>query len=445
MTDKKVFSINPEFFKINTTRKKKPDGPKPSSPLKVKSRKPPKEKNSKTIKRNLLNYIRNHQKKFGVSESQTLQQRTGDIQSFTPPTTSDLDARNARNANIGGSGSSTQSHNRESEFQESLNYLMKLSKKKESEEKNSGILESHMRGNSKVSDMLSIGGAENRRHNDVTSGTGIGGRVYTNAGANKTIKNYSNLRPLANITTNASGSPPISEILPLELVTPSPSNMSPVRIDPPYGCMKNGTKETYRKWMKRNNTQKSRVDDHMRYDATGALPLPNSTISSMRPELGSYDILRGGSDKREPLQMGIQNIQNIQKKLAQINYGKKLEKNKKENRKENRKRIPKHQKTLRRTFRVGKSRVAPKVSVLVSNKTIRKNIYTQSLLLKQTPIKEVKRYLIKHGFIRVGSIAPNHVLRKMYENARLICGELKNHNPDNILYNFLHGDGEEQK
>ncbi|NBX71897.1 hypothetical protein EBQ91_03175 [bacterium] len=143
--------------------------------------------------------------------------------------------------------------------------------------------------------------------------------------------------------------------------------------------------------------------------------------------------------------MGIQNIQNIQKKLAQINYGKKLEKNKKENRKENRKRIPKHQKTLRRTFRVGKSRVAPKVSVLVSNKTIRKNIYTQSLLLKQTPIKEVKRYLIKHGFIRVGSIAPNHVLRKMYENARLICGELKNHNPDNILYNFLHGDGEEQK
>ena len=132
----------------------------------------------------------------------------------------------------------------------------------------------------------------------------------------------------------------------------------------------------------------------------------------------------------------------IKTKIAQINHGKKLEQQKKENKK---RRIPKRQKTLRRTYRVGKSRVAPKVSVLVSNKTIRKNIYTQALLLKQTPIKEVKRYLIKHGFIRVGSIAPNDVLRRMYENARLVCGELKNHNPDNLLYNFLHGDGDDTK
>jgi len=29
------------------------------------------------------------------------------------------------------------------------------------------------------------------------------------------------------------------------------------------------------------------------------------------------------------------------------------------------------------------------------------------------------------------------VLRKMYESALLICGEVKNHNPDNILYNFF--------
>ena len=58
--------------------------------------------------------------------------------------------------------------------------------------------------------------------------------------------------------------------------------------------------------------------------------------------------------------------------------------------------------------------------------------------MKQTPIEEVRRYLVKKGFIKVGSIAPNDVLRKMYETVSLICGEVENHNPDNLLYNYFH-------
>ena len=49
-----------------------------------------------------------------------------------------------------------------------------------------------------------------------------------------------------------------------------------------------------------------------------------------------------------------------------------------------------------------------------------------------------KRFLVKNGFVRVGSSAPNDVLRKMYETAKLMCGEIKNHNSENLLYNFLH-------
>jgi hypothetical protein len=99
---------------------------------------------------------------------------------------------------------------------------------------------------------------------------------------------------------------------------------------------------------------------------------------------------------------------------------------------------PKKQKrTVRRTYRIGRSKVLPKVSVLVSNRTIRNNITTKTQLLKQTPIGEVKKFLIKNGFIKIGSIAPNDVLRKMYESATLICGEVTNHNPDYLLYNFM--------
>ena len=109
-----------------------------------------------------------------------------------------------------------------------------------------------------------------------------------------------------------------------------------------------------------------------------------------------------------------------------------MEKNNAKQRKQKRK------KTIRRTYKIGRSKIMPKVSVLVSNKTIRKNITTKTHLIKQTPIHEIRKYLIRHGFIRVGAVTPNDVLRKMYESAMLICGEIQNHNPDNLLYNFLH-------
>ena len=97
----------------------------------------------------------------------------------------------------------------------------------------------------------------------------------------------------------------------------------------------------------------------------------------------------------------------------------------------------KRKKTIRRTYKIGKSKINPKIGVLVSNKTIRSNISTKSQLLKQTPIEEVKKFLIKRGMIKVGSITPNDVLRKMYESSSMMCGEVYNHNPENLLYNYF--------
>jgi hypothetical protein len=100
----------------------------------------------------------------------------------------------------------------------------------------------------------------------------------------------------------------------------------------------------------------------------------------------------------------------------------------------------KRRKTLRRTYKIGKSKNTPKVSVLISNKTIRNQISNKSQSLKQTPIHDIKKYLIKNGFIKVGSIAPNDVLRKMYETAMLACGEIHNYSPDNLVYNFFNAE-----
>ena len=99
---------------------------------------------------------------------------------------------------------------------------------------------------------------------------------------------------------------------------------------------------------------------------------------------------------------------------------------------------PKQKRVVRRTYKVGRSKYKPNVSILVSNRTMRNRISTESQQLKQIPIQEVRKYLVKKGFIRVGSSSPNDVLRKMYETAKLMCGEMENHNPDNLLYNYFH-------
>ena len=332
-----------------------------------------KEKTSKTIKKNLLNYIRQQQQKnYDDMIKPRKEKSIPEIKPRIDITTS-------------------------SDFKDSLDYLMKLTKEN-----------------------------EKKQHHNQT----IRNPIHTPINS-----------PIATNHTNEN----VSLSLPIEFIDPPPPNSIPIQIAPPkpklitpqYGCMKNGSLPTYRNW--KNQTQKN-YNHH-----TPSIPIPiNSVSTSANLQYPSQEINKDKLFKEKvealkkraainplassPIYNGNSNQNILKTKIAQINYGKKLEQNKKENKRY----IPKRQKTLRRTYRVGKSKVAPKVSVLVSNKTIRKNIYTQALLLKQTPIKEVKRYLIKHGFIRVGSIAPNDILRRMYENAKLVCGELKNHNPENL-------------
>jgi len=97
----------------------------------------------------------------------------------------------------------------------------------------------------------------------------------------------------------------------------------------------------------------------------------------------------------------------------------------------------KRRKIYKRTYRVGKSKVAPKIGCLISNKTIRQKIQQSVYDLKHANMKDIRKFLLKRGFIKVGTTAPNDVLRKMYESVATVCGEVQNHNSDNLLYNFV--------
>jgi hypothetical protein len=175
---------------------------------------------------------------------------------------------------------------------------------------------------------------------------------------------------------------------------------------PKWGCMKNGSLPTYRSW--KNTTQKMHIE-------------PNAPIICEQPIISS---------NIPPLNDSI--VKRRAEMRANMNAFNSPIHTKPKNR------YLKQKRTVRRTYKLGRSQIHPKVSVLISNRTIRNRLMTDAQELKQTPIDEVKRFLVKNGFVRVGSSAPNDVLRKMYETAKLMCGEIKNHNPENLLYNFLH-------
>ena len=226
---------------------------------------------------------------------------------------------------------------------------------------------------------------------------------------NKSIKN--------NVVTATSDNNSFSE----NLVYESPKKFPSVS----YGCLKNGNLPTYRNYCNRTLKQTSSVT-HTQIAtsptsqvitqplvaSTVAQPLVASTVAPSKPtiserikspaELLLIEKVKQKSDPTKP-----KPIHNKMKKI------------------------------LRRTYRTGKDKYRPRVSVLLPNKTIRRNVTTKSYLLKQTPIDEIRKTLLKQGFIKIGSTAPNDVLRIIYESIQLIGGDIKNHNPDILLYNFF--------
>jgi len=244
---------------------------------------------------------------------------------------------------------------------------------------------------------------------------------------NSTIKQYPTtptsllfhpaIDPLKEVTNSVMNTSLSSNIL----LKPVTNNL--VNSTPNYGCLKNGTLPTYRNYM--NKTQKLFTPQPVMMGGKGPMQVPNPV-----PNPSPKTFIENRNEMIE---------KKLNESMNRINEMKQIEQKLQQLKTNNKPKRMKRKKTVRRTYKVGKSKMQPKVSILVSNKTIRNNISTKAQLLKQTPIEEVKKHLVKQGLIKVGTIAPNDVLRKMYESSILMCGEVHNHNPDYLLYNFLNG------
>ena len=242
---------------------------------------------------------------------------------------------------------------------------------------------------------------------------------------------------------------------------------------PSYGCLKNGSLPTYRNvhgtTMKNTNPMVYNADvtsyppiridddvihiDNLAEYNTNAVQTNGSPVNVPYTNAVQTNVAQTNVAQTNVAQTNVAQTNVAQTNVAQTNVAQTNVKNSiterikspseimlKEKTKQKSKVNPvdKHKRRfLRRTYHVGKDKYKPKVGVLLPNKTIRKRVTTSSYLLKQTPIEEIRKFLLKKGFIKVGSSAPNDVLRKMYESIQMINGEINNHNSENLLHNFF--------
>jgi hypothetical protein len=87
-------------------------------------------------------------------------------------------------------------------------------------------------------------------------------------------------------------------------------------------------------------------------------------------------------------------------------------------------------------YKLGKKKDNKHIGLLIKNRETQKRIKQEVAQLKQQPIQDVKNFLREKNLIKLGSQAPNDVLRKLYEDS-MLAGEITNTNNNNLVHNYL--------
>lgn len=422
---KKTIKINPELFKSglsssDKTRKNREKRPKPSIPITL---------NESSLKKQFLSRIKEHKNREKNDLDVSIKTNGGGQTNANVPSTAYQD-----------------------ELYESMNYLTLLSKKqKEDNEK----------------------------------------KKYERKVQNKTVKNpnYSNtydssplhvelelpdeLKEPVTIKPPEINTPPIHLNKPPTTIWSSMGGSSIKQNDNvPYGCLKGGSKPTFRQWnhtVKNYNTPETnepimQTNNNLNVNYSIETLHPQQQSLQTSPPQINVGIVKTEREKKlellrkklkEQEQNKIKNQEEQQNLPAYAlasapaletiigsgNMNKKntestesMEKSQPVEENDPIKRTIK--KTIRRKYTLGKNSVYRKVGILIKNNKTRKQIIDAHKELKKKPINEVKKYLIEHGLLKIGSNAPNNVLRKTYESA-MLTGEVTNQNKDVLLFNLM--------
>ena len=341
------------------------------------------------------------------------------------------------------------------EFNESIEYLNSLSKEKQKEKRKQDI------------DRKTI------KHRNIYSDINVASQQVTNTNTNTN-------NPFVNLDLPEELKSPLVNVNSEKIsIRQSPNN------DVPYGILKGGKKPTYRTWTQRNNPVVSNprlaltvsndtVIHHKneREDKLAKLKEKLKQNENKKPTFApvlSEPIIKSAlkKDVEKPniplnipsnIDININtdtnnttdpyNNNKIETELFTTPYINNAPSNniiiqsseeEKENPDVKFKRI--HKKTIRKTYTLGKSKNLKTVAILLKDRQTRKKVLAAQKDLKKEPINDIKKYLRTHNLIKIGSNAPNDVVRKIYESA-MLAGEITNNNKDTLLHNFMKDDSD---
>jgi|688.fasta_scaffold149048_2 hypothetical protein len=170
-----------------------------------------------------------------------------------------------------------------------------------------------------------------------------------------------------------------------------------VNPDKPYGVLKNGTKPTFKEWS-------------LNKSLTPSAPLVETPCPSVI-EKPLVNEIHSVIETASPLPVVETQCPSVEIPLVET------------------------EPTITKKIKVGKNKRTKSVDVLIENIHTRKLNKDKLQLLKKTNITTIKNYLKNRQFIKVGSNAPNSLIRYMYENIKE-CGDVVNENKSNLIHNF---------
>ena len=393
----KQISINPDLFSIGKTRKKREKKQKPEKAPLI---------SPNVLKNKLLKRIKEHKIKEteGLDNNKKKLPQANTTASVSKPNLVDLSDYT-------------------DEFNDSINYLQTLSKQKK-----------------EIDEKANVEKNKQRMKDDLERRTL---KNYQSLLSSPTLASSSNL-PHVNIELpeelkqqliDVNTTQFVMNALNSQVTAQAPIVLSqPYKVDNglPYGCLKNGIKPSYKEW---NKTQRNMVVTN-----------PNLSVV-IDPNISERENrLQNLKNKIKEKQLVISNNNTITTENPEQGKQVVIEENKTIEILDNRpetveatKQILKR--TIRKKYTLGKTKNNRTVGVLIKDRNTRKQVLTAQRELKKKSVNDIKTYLKDHNLIKVGSNAPNDVLRKMYE-ASMLAGEITNSNSDTLLYNLLKDDKE---